>query len=214
MGISREAGDYHPGPMQLKSGTLLKIHGYREPARAPAMVTAAAHRMIRCAQTLSEPMVRYRTVSMSRLQGGGLLLNGSVVYPGADAERALSASVAAVIVVLTLGARLDEEAARLRSRGDMLEALFLETAGWLGIESVTRSYRRWFRSRVAGDGYTLTRRVAPGYGTWPLAGQRTLFAAFGDAGFPVRLMDSCAMIPKMSRSGIFGLNPPVSPTSR
>lgn len=207
--VFREAGRYHPGPMHLKTATLLKLNGYHETANAPAMVLAAAERMARRAQLLFKPIVRFQAVSLDRLADGRLVLDGVVVRPGVGAGKVLSKSVAAIVVVVTMGPRFDEETGRFSTRGDMIEALFLESAGWLGIEAATKSFKRWIRERVTEDGYTLTRRLAPGYGTWPLTDQRALFAAFGQDDLPVRLLDSCAMSPKMSRSGVFGLIPTV-----
>jgi len=58
-------------------------------------------------------------------------------------------------------------------------------------------------------------RMAPGYSyrvenqeervSWDLLEQEKLFGLFGKADLPVELMDSGAMLPRMSRSGIFGV---------
>ena len=55
--------------------------------------------------------------------------------------------------------------------------------------------------------------MAPGYsyhldsGTceWPLEEQKALFDLFRHATLPVRLLESCAMLPKMSRTGLYAL---------
>jgi hypothetical protein len=43
--------------------------------------------------------------------------------------------------------------------------------------------------------------------TWPLEEQPALFGLFGNAELPVSLMSSCAMSPKLSRSGLYGIRP-------
>ena len=40
---------------------------------------------------------------------------------------------------------------------------------------------------------------------WPLEEQKSLFALFEGRAISVQLLDSCAMIPKMSRSGLYGV---------
>ena len=58
-------------------------------------------------------------------------------------------------------------------------------------------------------------RMGPGYTYrhgdvevgWPLEEQKTLFEVFDGIDLPVHVMDSCAMTPKMSRTGIYGLSP-------
>jgi len=42
---------------------------------------------------------------------------------------------------------------------------------------------------------------------WPLEEQIGLFGLFKNAHLPVTVMASCAMQPKMSRSGLFGTAP-------
>jgi len=43
--------------------------------------------------------------------------------------------------------------------------------------------------------------------------QKPLFELFSDTKLPVRLMESCAMYPKKSRSGLYGLRPLSTPRS-
>jgi cobalamin-dependent methionine synthase I len=68
------------------------------------------------------------------------------------------------------------------------------------------------------DELSLGPRLGPGYSykrpgssdgarvMWPLEQQRELFALFAGSALPVELMESAAMRPKMSRSGLIGLH--------
>jgi cobalamin-dependent methionine synthase I len=55
--------------------------------------------------------------------------------------------------------------------------------------------------------------MSPGYSyqlksgpcEWSLDEQKALFDVFGEAKLPVKLMESCAMVPKMSRTGLYAL---------
>ncbi|MCL4768052.1 MAG: hypothetical protein KJZ80_17650 [Hyphomicrobiaceae bacterium] len=109
--------------------------------------------------------------------------------------------------VLTLGSGIDTEVARYTNAGELLEALFLETAAWLAIEQATRALVISLRDGAAARGLALTRRFAPGYADWALIEQKLLFSYLGTKGkaFPVELLDSGAMVPNMSRTGMYGL---------
>ena len=196
--LGPQFGDIPQELVYMQSVTMLRIQGYKEPDRAPRAVVEVAERMAARARELSIPTIQYRMVPLPHVGNCKLIDGGTLISPGAEVEKVLSRSVA-------LGPQFDEETDRLRSRGDMVEALFLETAGWMGLEGATKRFTVRFREHIRVQGYTLTRRLAPGYGTWPLSGQRDLFAMFGTSALPVRLLDSCLMIPKMSRSGLFGL---------
>ena len=66
---------------------------------------------------------------------------------------------------------------------------------------------------VGPEGLRPTQRMGPGYSykvdggleMWSLEDQRQLFEVFEGVDLPVRLLESCAMLPKMSRSGLYGL---------
>ncbi len=68
---------------------------------------------------------------------------------------------------------------------------------------------------IKPEGLRLTRRMGPGYSykingdetMWSLEQQHQLFEVFDGEDLPVRLLESCAMMPKMSRSGLYGLVP-------
>jgi len=121
-----------------------------------------------------------------------------------------------VAFFLTAGEEFDKEAARLHAAGRILEVLFLESAGWLGIEAATKSFANCLRGWAHARGYALGARLAPGYGSWPLTDQKPLHSLFDGFSLSVRLLESCAMVPKMSRSGLYGLRlgPPAKAESR
>ena len=109
--------------------------------------------------------------------------------------------------MLTLGEAIDTKVMALLESGEIVEALFLETAGWLGVEQATRALAGHLQQRANAGGLRLTRRLGPGHKEWDLEEQRILFGLFSDTDLPVRLLDSCAMLPKKSRSGLYGLRP-------
>ena len=97
-----------------------------------------------------------------------------------------------------------------------------ETAGWLAIEDATRKFKVRLRGEALERGERITSRMGPGYSykvagrmhTWSLEEQRGLFALFEGAATPAQLMASCAMTPKLSRSGLYGLAPTDESTPR
>ena len=71
----------------------------------------------------------------------------------------------------------------------------------------SKAFATYLRDWAQEHGYKLTSRLSPGYGTWPLADQKPLFSLFDGLSVPIRLLESCVMTPKMSRSGLYGLRP-------
>jgi len=194
---------------------MLRIQGYTEPGSVRRAVRAAAERNARRAEALFEPAVCYRRVAVTALGDGVLSLRGDVQLHCGAFSRFLSEAGEIAVFVATAGAGIDDELARLNQEQHLLDMLFLESAAWLGLEAITKSFVAHLRQRADGQGLRLTRRMGPGYAykvaegkaEWPLEEQPALFALFGDAALPVTLLPSCAMLPKMSRSGLVGLAP-------
>ena len=197
---------------------MLRIQGYASPERVRSSVRAAAERNARRAEDLFRPAVQFRRVPVLACNAGVLSLAGDVELRSDAFSRFLSAAREVAVFAATTGDRIDEELARLAEEQQLLDMLFLETAAWLGLEAITKSFIAHLRAVTAGEGLRLTRRMGPGYAykteagsaDWPLEEQQALFALFGEAPLPVRLLESCAMLPKMSRSGLVGLVPNAS----
>jgi len=130
-----------------------------------------------------------------------------VTFHSAEFAKVLGGCREVVVFVLTLGAGFDAEAERFTANEEIVEALFMEMAGWIAVERVTKNFAGHLASLLRDEGLAPTRRLGPGYVDWPLEEQAALFALLDGAPLPVRLLDSCAMIPKKSRSGLYGLRP-------
>jgi hypothetical protein len=133
-------------------------------------------------------------------------------------KRLLDGAHEVVAFVLTLGASFDHAVATLMERFEPLEALFMETAGRLAIEKLTRMLAADVGKVLAPEGLVLGTRLGPGYtyrvdsapggarAMWPLEEQQGLFKLFAGASLPVELRYSAVMVPKMSRSGLIGVH--------
>jgi hypothetical protein len=186
---------------------LLRMQGYRDPARIRPRVRDIATKAAALAQTLAAPDACYRRVAIRSCTPDCLDLDGGVRFHSARFARVFAGCREVVAFVLTLGPALDAETERMTAAEEIVEALFLEMAGWLAVERATKALALHVAERVRNEGLGPTRRLGPGYVDWPLDEQAGLFALLKDAPLPVKLLDSCAMIPKKSRSGLYGLRP-------
>lgn len=194
---------------------VLRIQGYADLGRVRPAITAAAKAMARHAEAVSRSEVAYQFQAVHCLSADAIALScGGRLHSEAFATR-LVGCTEVVPFVLTCGQPIAQSVIDMADAGDLLEALLLEAAGWLCIEDATRQFKSLLH-RVAGQrGCRITSRMGPGYAyrideqqvSWPLEDHPHLFALFGDATLPVELMSSCAMSPKLSRSGLYGVAP-------
>jgi hypothetical protein len=208
-------GVFHPPQPQPSAERMLRTQGYRNiDAVRPAIRTAAENCANRAVE-LIVPSIHYRRAAIERMDGDEIVLTQGGTFSCAAFPKVLGGSAEIVVFVLTLGQALDTAAIELMDRYDLLEALFLETAGWLSIEQTTKSFAGALHGWARRSGLRLSSRMGPGYAyqvegrevRWRLEDQVPLFSLFDSERLPVRLLDSCAMLPKMSRSGLFGVSP-------
>ena len=210
--------DWRCPPPPIDSARLLRIHKYTDPSKVRPIIVEAAERAISEAAQLSAPVASYVVTDIESLKDGEMRLSGGVDFSCPAFEERLAGCRQLIAFVMTLGPKLDAKTISLiEDVFEPLDALFLETAGWLTIEAATRKLAAELRAEAAQAGWTMSLRMGPGYDyrmsngagrvRWDLTQQADLFKLFGEHSLPVELMSSCAMMPKMSRSGVFGLSP-------
>lgn len=191
---------------------ILRVQGFGARRAARPRLVSAAERAAERAARLAAPEARAIRRTIERCSGDFLRLSGGTTFNCPIFADVLKDCDEVLLFVLTLGPTLEAEIAE-RFGDEPLEAYFLDSAGWLLVEQATRHLRAHLSRSLSTLGRSLTARLGPGYDyrdgesrtPWPLEQQHELFRAFGDTELPVRLMDSSAMMPRLSRSGLFGI---------
>jgi len=200
-----------------KLDAVLKIQGYKDPAKVRSRVVSAAQTAIEGFSNHAEPTVSYRIVKISSIDDKSMTLGNNAEMISPIFFHYLGDSQNVVAFVLTVGKGIDDQTIEWMDQDKLVEALFLESAAWLGVEDATKQFVLFIRSLAAKHNARISRRLGPGYSypisgqqvQWDLLDQKPLFELFGNASIPVTLLSSSAMLPKMSRSGLFGLIPKV-----
>jgi hypothetical protein len=122
-------------------------------------------------------------------------------------KSSLGNCVAAYLFLVTIGPRLDQRVTELFEAMDGLEGLFLDTAGWLALQSGLGALRRRLGAAARAGGYRLTRRAGPGYLDWPIEEQPALVNALaaGQALPGIEVLESGAILPEKTLSGLYGV---------
>jgi hypothetical protein len=209
-------GIFTPRGIAIRPEQMLKIMGYRAGAPIRPAVRRVAARIAELAEAAMMPVVHHCRIAIERCDADGLTLANGTFFRGPVFAKHLADCREAIAFIMTLGSRFDSTQKNLSDSGDLLDAVFLETAGWVAIEEATRLFTQQARKAALFDGFELSRRLAPGYVfrvgdrkvDWPLEEQMAFFKIFEGIKLPVELLEeSCAMMPKMSRTGFFGLRP-------
>ena len=200
-------------PPQVDPDLILRLQKYKKLEAVPTPVRQAAQAMATLAESLVEPEGRLWRARVRRVEPEGAVLVGDgVAFQSRTLARLLRGATEAIAVLLTIGPRLETRAREMMAEEQFLEALLLDTAGWVAIDALAKALRRDLSADAKAQGFRLTHRMAPGYADWGLEQQRVLFSAFGQEALPVRLTEACVMLPQKSISGIYGLIPATQPT--
>lgn len=197
----------------IDEDSILRIQGYRDIENVRRVIKRAASSAARETETLIVPRAYFRILKVKACKGDFLELEDGTVFQNEAFQRFLKDVHSVAAFVLTMGHALDQAVINSIAEDQLLQALFLETAGWLGIEAATRSLSLRLKALALDRDQRLSPRLGPGYSykldgrsvLWPLEQQQVLFKLFADEPIDVELLESCAMLPKISRSGIFGL---------
>ena len=208
-----EAARFQAGPVDVRTERILRIQGYRDMARVRKPIRRAADKAAAIARDIAQGEVGCRRVGITACAESNLELEGGERFECGAFERFLGQCESVVVFAMTAGAAIDDRIDELMAADDPVVALLLDTAGWLAIESITRQFSDRLKADCGPAGLRLTRRMGPGYtyrmgremAPWGLEEQEGLFRVLGADSSPVAVLPSGAMLPKMSRSGLYGL---------
>jgi len=201
---------WQPAALAIDPWMVLRLCRYRRREAVEPAVEHVADRMAARAAELAAPTALLRVLRVTAADPDRVALGDGGVFTGRAAAALVGPCPLAAVFVLSLGPRLEEEAAARAERRELLEAFLLDTAGWAAIEIAVRALRLALVARARRGGWRVTHRLAPGYGDWPLEEQAVLLRALGDTEGVVALSEHGVLIPFKSITGLFGLMPPVA----
>lgn len=106
------------------------------------------------------------------------------------------------IGLVTIGPALERRVSELLALGQETRALLLDAAGSAAVEEAAEDLERRIHERgeAPARARPASRRVSPGYGSWPVTAQRALFEMLPHGEIGVSLLPSCLMSPRKSVS--------------
>ena len=195
--------------VSVRPEQILRAH-YPDLAPVAAEVRTVAAEMAAHALEIARPAGWVRHVAVRGVGRGRVELEGGELLSSTSLASLLQQSPVVQLFVVTLGPGIDERVHELFEAMDGLEGLFLDTAGWVVVQSALSSVRKRCAAKARGGGYRLTRRIGPGYLDWPLDEQSIVFRALtaGKPLPPCEVLESGAILPEKTLTGLFGLIPP------
>ena len=150
-----ESGAYEPASLSIDPVKILRIHGYKDMSAVRPIIRRTAEEIAVRAAKIMKPVAIFRRVGVVLCNSEGLTLENGVSFEGHAFSNYFAGAKEVVVVIITVGKELDDEVISCMDVFEPLEALFLETAGWLGIESTTRSFKKYLNDHFLLKGNIL-----------------------------------------------------------
>ena len=203
-------------PPQVQVDKLLRVHGYRKNHKIKPVVREAANQAVIRLKENSSPQGFFFLEEIECHKEDILLLKSGIEFKCRVFEEMLANTTHLISFIISLGKDIDKEIKKFsKNQREPLASFFMETAGRLSLELILRESRVKIIEYTTKNGMKLGNRMAPGYSypvkstgqrvMWDLEQQFNLFNIFNNLDLPVELIEGSVMLPRMSRSGIFGI---------
>ena len=152
-----------PGAPKLKLEPVLRFQRYRDLDQVAPAIRDVARDMLHLVENLAVPDVVFVKQSVDSVDRDALRLVGGPTFHGRCFQTHLAEAIEVICFVCTIGFAVDERVAQMTASEELLEALFVETAGWLAIEDALRKLRARLTADLRPKARRLSPRLAPGF---------------------------------------------------
>ena len=194
---------------------LLRTHGYKNKDNIKKRILDSAEKALERLTNYSSPVGYFYFEEIKKKSQNSIQLERTSLKCEVFNE-IFSESDFLIIFIISLGKGIDIKLKKIsKDINEPLGGSFLENASWLALELILRDARSRIISFAKSKNMQIENRMAPGYSypskilkkkiMWELKEQENLFNLFKNMNISVSLSESFTMIPRMSRSGVFGL---------
>jgi len=158
------------------------------------------------AKHLSRPEGIYRIYRVQENNGNRVTFEGTAFsVESRQVAKMLSACHFMVLMVVTIGRKLEDEVERLLAGGEMIRGYALDAVGSETADAVAEYlHRDILKKKGESEGYGITPRFSPGYGDWPLTVQGDIISECSAGRIGITLTSSFLMIPRKSVTAVLG----------
>jgi cobalamin-dependent methionine synthase I len=158
---------------------------------------AVASRLIMPRQILSSSPVQ--------INGSTITLEPGYTFTSASIAKLLQGCKTAYGFAVTIGTHLEEKRALYLQQKETTRALILDAIGSEAAELLTEITNKQIIDEVKTAGGCCTKRFSPGYGDWPVTGQKDFLAWMDAKQIGITLTEHSQMLPEKSVSAIIGV---------
>ncbi|MEW5805736.1 MAG: hypothetical protein AB1756_00015 [Acidobacteriota bacterium] len=153
------------------------------------------------ARRLIEPKGIYEKFAIINDGSGIIRMVGGFTIISKKLAAWLGGSRGVFLMAVTIGSKVEEEAARLIYEGEPTRGLIADAIGSVAVEELAETVEKLI-SREAGS--SAKRRFSCGYSDWALTDQEKILDLLGAGRIGLSVNDRCIMIPQKSITAAIG----------
>jgi len=203
-------------PLSLRTGEVLRREGVREQSKIrPEVKNLVIELLASVKRThLLEPSVAYEIYSITEMSSSQVSLEGNLVVHGPLLFSLLPDAKELVVVVGTIGPKLEKQATDYFDQDEPLRGVLLDGIGSAAVDSLTQEACKLIMAEASSRGYQVSGPLNPGMPGLPITEQQPLLKMVPACEIGVSLTSSGIMVPRKSASMVIGIGPKMKTWTR
>jgi hypothetical protein len=196
--------------ISIDESAVFRLQGYLRPEDHPDdKVRNLYQSCLEIAHPMLRPLGFLRFHRLISIEGDRLEVAGGVILRGINLVRTFHGSEVLCTGLVTIGSALEENVRKLFADNELAMGLMLDSVGSEAAEGAAIALDE-IVTRISRDHHwERTPRMSPGYGSFEIHQQASLFKLLESHGTGVTLTPSFIMLPQKSISFVVGLGPHV-----
>ena len=193
--------------LSLKTKELLRREGIKEYSEPRPEMRSLIRELLASIKNghLLEPAIAYEIYSITEVRQEQLSLEGNAAVHGQLLSSVLPEAKELVVVVCTIGVKLEKEITDYFRKKEPLRGLLLDGIGSAAVDSLSQEACRFIMHEASSRGYRASSPLNSGMPGFPITEQWQLFQLVPAEEIGVSLTPLGIMVPRKSTSMVIGI---------
>lgn len=194
-------------PLRLKTSEVLRRQGIGEHLRLQPEIMVILRELVATVNDdrLLEPAIAFEIHSITEMRHDQLCLEGNAALHSPLLPSVLREAKELVVVVCTIGPRLEEEVTECFNKKEPLRGLLLDGIGSAAVDSLTQEVCKLMMREASSRGYQASSPLSPGMPGFPITEQWQMLNLVPAGEIGVSLTPIGMMMPRKSISMVIGM---------
>ncbi len=189
--------------LEIEESRILHLLGYKDALPGEDILHSIREEISKCSEYLN-PIVYYKFINIDRVENDYVLLENNIKFEGEFISNKLNNCNKIIVVITTLGKKVNEVIENAFDSGDYLKAMIIDNISTEAIGYVNKLFWNKIVDHIKKSNIGITQILSPGDTEWDLQEQGKIFACMGDDLKEVELTESYHMLPTKSTAAVYG----------